>query len=405
MKRRRFDRVQLDASKARRRESDGALIVPGRFARTGCQTYQNADGSDRIEYRSREEVLASAPTFEGVAITDLHPADFVGPSNWQELARGHMQGIRSVDGEDEETWLEGDIVIGAGSLADSVEQGRRSELSAGYTCDYIEGEIEYRGELAHGSQSGIIGNHVAALAKGDARAGRGARMMLDSNGNQITPAPPPGEEKGNERMATIIRSRGVDYEVEGPGAEGLKQSLEEARKEAEGAEEEEKAKAAEELEESKADAAKARAEADSAQQEVKRLTAELAKERDPERRAKDAAELQELADKAKVVAGKAIDSTGTPHEIRLAALKAGGEDVLATIPEDRKADSVYIEAYTSARFDAAHAHRRSARASVTEHRGDANPRGDIIIESLKRRDAEREARSRQLRGLPRLERS
>lgn len=384
---RRFDRVVLDAGKALRRESDGALVVPGRFARTGLQTYQNEDGSPRIEYRSKDVVLASAHTFEGITVTDDHPADFVGPSNWRLLAHGHVQNVRTVD--DDETWLEADFVISSGALADAIERKERKELSAGYYCDFIEGAVEYRGQHADGQQSGIVGNHVATLREGEARAGRGARMMIDSAGHEILPV---GERK-DIAMKFTVRVDGVDYEIEAP-TQALAQAIAKERAQHEEAIAAERARA----DEADKRASKAEAELAASTKALDGVKAELNDARDPARRARDAAELQELTEKAQIVAGKKIDATGTPHEIRMAALKAGGEDVMESIPADRKEDSTYVEAFTAARFDAACASRKDARSSVVGNTRAATAE-DPIIAALERNDAARASRSRQLRGL------
>lgn len=184
---RRYDTIRLDAGRARRREADGALVVPGRFARSGLQTYHDADGSEVVELRPRETVAASAPAFEGITITDRHPSEFITPDNWSTLSRGHMSAPRVIEpaSDDEDLWLEADLVISHRALADAIERGERSELSAGYWCEELDTPGEFRGQPYHRVQDRILPNHVAALGPGEARAGRGARMMLDSAGHQI----------------------------------------------------------------------------------------------------------------------------------------------------------------------------------------------------------------------------
>jgi hypothetical protein len=202
-------------------------------------------------------------------------------------------------------------------------------------------------------------------------------------------------------MKFTIRVDGVDYEVEAP-SQALAQAIAQERARHDSDLQAEKARA--DAAETKASEAVARS--DAAEKQVAELQAQLDAERDPARRARDAAELQELTSKAQVVAGRKIDAAGTPHEIRLAALKAGGEDVLAAIPEGRKDDTTYVEVFTAARFDAAYTARKDARSSVvTPPKTNTDTNDDPVVSALARRDAEKAAQSRKLRGLPPLERS
>lgn len=193
-----YDRIELDVA-ARRRGTDGTLIVRGKFARTGLQTYTNSDGTERIEYRPEEEVRLSAATFNGMTVTDLHPQStpMVTPNSWRELARGHLQDPVFVDG-----WLEGDFYISDGELAEKIERGERRELSAGYFALPKDEPGEYDGHPYALVQTRIRGNHVAALPRGAARAGPEAQLLFDS-----VHKPPPSE-------ASKVRTRMVDSQIE-----------------------------------------------------------------------------------------------------------------------------------------------------------------------------------------------
>ncbi len=340
---RRFDRFALDTT-ARRRDADGSLIVRGRAARSGLQTYHNPDGSERIEYRAPDEVKRSASTYEGITVTDQHPDEFVSPRNWKDLAKGHMQNVVAVDGEDGEVWLEGDLVVQDGDLLEKIEHGERKELSAGYYCDTDMTPGTYRDAPYHCAQVGVVGNHVAVIRENEARAGSGARLMLDSKGSQVAPGGP-----GEERKRMKIRINRVDHEVDDSLAQAITADF---------AARDESLVAQTKL----ASAASARA--DSAEADVARLKADLATARDPATLDARAAERSTLLERAAIVAGRKVESKGSPVDLMVEALKAGGEDVLATVDPAKRSDAVYMAVFVAARFDAAHAARKDARTSV-----------------------------------------
>ena len=340
---RRFDRFTLDAT-VRRRDADGSLIVRGRGCRSGLQTYHNADGSERIEFRSPDEVRRSAATYEGITVTDQHPAEFVTPANWQDVARGHYRNVVSVDGEDGETWLEGDVVIQHGDLIEKVEHGERKELSGGFYCDTDVTPGTYRDSPYHCAQIGVVANHLAVIRENEARAGSGARLMLDSKGSQVPPGAP-----GERRRTMKVKINRIDCEVDDSLAPAI---------EADFAARDESLVAQTKL----ASAASARA--DSAEADVARLKADLETARDPATLDARAAERSTLLERAAIVAGKRIESKGSPVDLMVEALKAGGEDVLATVDQAKRADAVYLDTFVAARFDAAFATRKDARTSV-----------------------------------------
>lgn len=223
---RRFASVYLDISRATER-NDGALVVPGKFARTGLQTYTNVDGSKRVEYRSEAVVKASASTFEGRSVTDLHPASgLVTDETWENDGRGHVEKVRYSDG-----WLYGDFVINHGGLKRKILDRERDELSAGYTAGYDGQAGELEGEHFDGAQSNINGNHVAVLAHGTARAGREAHLRLDASGSQIVPGrDAQGREERDSMEEIEITIDGVTHKVkvDGPMVPLLKKRLDRA---------------------------------------------------------------------------------------------------------------------------------------------------------------------------------
>ena len=295
---RRYDAVKLDASRARRRESDGALIVPGRFARSGLQSYRQTDGSEVIELRPPAAVIASAPAFEGLTVTDRHPGAFVSPANWAELARGHMSAPRVVEPttDADDLWLEADLVISHGDLADAIERGQRSELSAGYYCEELDSPGEFRGQAYHRVQDAIVPNHVAALGPGEARAGRGARMMLDSAGHQMAERE---NHMTDEEIARLTAER---------------------------------------------DQLQARADALTGDRD--QLKARVAELEDPKRLDALVTARTELVAKIRRLGGEKIDTTGTDLELRSRALQATGRDT-------KGRSDAYIEAAFDLALEAA----------------------------------------------------
>lgn len=143
------------------------LAVP--IARTGEMVYAQGetpldpgpDGTvtiDRDEdHVFRPETLAS---FEGKAITILHPNDFVNPQNWSSLAKGTIQNVRRGTG-DQSNDLIADLLI-TDSVAISLVKNGLREVSCGYEAEYAQ-----TGE-GRGVQTNIIGNHLALVDQGRA---------------------------------------------------------------------------------------------------------------------------------------------------------------------------------------------------------------------------------------------
>jgi len=157
--------------------ADGSLLckdVP--IARTGTQLYSAADLPNLIPDKHGEIVVTRSPehvfdpatlaSFEGMSITILHPEDddgnvrLVDPSNWKELANGHLQDIRRGTGEQSDLVL-ADLIVKDQNAIQLIEDGLR-EVSCGYDAEYEQtapGKAE---------QVDITGNHVALVPKGRA---------------------------------------------------------------------------------------------------------------------------------------------------------------------------------------------------------------------------------------------
>lgn len=119
----------------------------------------------------RPETIAS---FEGKALTILHPEDFVSPQNWAQLTKGIVQNVRRGTGEQEND-LVADFLITVQDAIELVESGLR-EVSCGYEAEYTQTGV------GRGFQSGIVGNHVALVEEG--RAGT-AYAINDHKGDSV----------------------------------------------------------------------------------------------------------------------------------------------------------------------------------------------------------------------------
>ncbi|MBD2816337.1 DUF2213 domain-containing protein [Xenorhabdus sp. Flor] len=156
--------------------ADGSLLCKDvSIARTGTQTYLPEEiglegGLDGLVtvYRTEDEVFSPATmaSFEGVAVTLGHPEDkdgivFVNPSNFSELAHGHIQNVRRGTG-DKTDLLIADVLLKRQEAIEAVKSGM-TEVSCGYDAQYKQISP------GKGKQYHITGNHLAIVD--DGRAG------------------------------------------------------------------------------------------------------------------------------------------------------------------------------------------------------------------------------------------
>lgn len=308
----RFDTFVLDSAR-RTRATDGALIVPGRLARTGIQLYRR-DGKVVREYRPEAEVFdpASLATFNDLAVTDGHPQEgYVTADSWRRYARGHTANARR-----EGDWLVVDFVIQDAELIRLIESGERRELSGGYFArlDMTPGTTP-AGESYDAIQCSIRGNHAAVIPPGMARAGRDA-VLLDSTGNET---PPMAGER--TRMYTItIGGRTLTLKGDASDAATIQAAVDAAKADAE----------------RERDVAQARA--DTAEASLATVRGELQRRVDAELAEKRA----ELEERARELSGDPkLDCTGTDREVRVRALGR----VNVRIDDDKS------DAYVEAAFD------------------------------------------------------
>lgn len=160
-----------------RRTADGYLVADVRTARTGIQNYAGHEvGKPEMPvvkiYRPADQVFArdSLGSYAHKPVTNDHPAEAVGATNWKDLAVGQIGDEVARDGEFVRIPL---IVMDAAAIK-AVDEGKR-ELSAGYTCDLAwEAGTTPEGEKFDAIQKDIRINHVAIVQRG--RAGSQARI-------------------------------------------------------------------------------------------------------------------------------------------------------------------------------------------------------------------------------------
>lgn len=165
----------------------GGARIPASIARTGIQIYHDAQGREVREYRPPEEVFSedSLASLASVPVTVGHPG-LVGPDNWKRVAVGHVaEAAPNRRTEQAAEWIEAPTVISDGETLAKVQAGELVEVSMGYTAtvDPTPGTTP-TGERYDAIQRRIRFNHLALLRSGHARAGTGARLRLDSKGNQ-----------------------------------------------------------------------------------------------------------------------------------------------------------------------------------------------------------------------------
>lgn len=149
------------------------------LARTGTQEYHKNEifsdynGEDVVVnvIRDSKEVFSqeAIASFENKPVTCEHPEEDVTPDNYKDYAVGFVRDVHkgTVDGQEV---LLGNLIITDADCINDIENGIRTDLSCGYTCD-ITDEKEPR-------QVNIRGNHVALCEQGRA----GVAHIVDSAG-------------------------------------------------------------------------------------------------------------------------------------------------------------------------------------------------------------------------------
>ena len=222
-----FDRGEFNSPK---KLPNGFLRADALLTRTGVFTYRMADGSTVRHLRHPDEVFSadSLATLQMVKLTDDHPRPLgipVTADNVNALAIGTI----AADARKHDTFVRGTVQIEDSKIIDSIEGGKKRELSCGYNADYDRTPGVFDGEAYDLIQRNIRYNHVALVDKG--RAGPDVKLLLDSDAAIMVDSQPT-PEKGLPTMSFKLTLDGVDYTVESQAtAQAVQREIE--RKDAE----------------------------------------------------------------------------------------------------------------------------------------------------------------------------
>lgn len=174
----RYDTGKLSKVK---KHDKGFLTAMGSMSRTGIQNYYDSKGNLIRELRLPEDVFKqeSLDSFNNIPVTDDHPRVIVNTRNAKQFSRGLTQDKSRRDND----FVINGITVTDQDLIDKVFDGK-SELSLGYECmlDFTAGVHPVYGKY-DAIQRNIKGNHLAIVDR--ARAGRNAKLHLDSENNAI----------------------------------------------------------------------------------------------------------------------------------------------------------------------------------------------------------------------------
>lgn len=170
------DAVEIAGTQTR--QSDGALIVDARVARTGVQLYAGSEvGKPEMSvvrvFRPAQEVFArdTLATFAHRPVTNDHPSALVDADTWN---KSRVVGHTSDEVTATDIYVRVPMMVSDGGMIADIKAGKR-ELSAGYTCDldWTAGKTE-AGESYDAVQRNIRINHIAVVKNG--RAGSNVKI-------------------------------------------------------------------------------------------------------------------------------------------------------------------------------------------------------------------------------------
>jgi hypothetical protein len=211
----RFDRGEL---RSPTKTPAGFLRLDGYATRTGILLYRLPDGTTRRELRHPEDVARadSLSSLAGVPVTDEHPPELLTPETATRYQRGYTGDEVSLTGDKVATSL----TVTDAALIKAIAEGRKVELSCGYTCDLDPTPGVWQGQEYDARQTNIVYNHLAVVPRG--RAGPDVRLRLDAAAEASDDYP--GHEP-KEGTLTKIRIDGVDYEVSEAAATAITAKL------------------------------------------------------------------------------------------------------------------------------------------------------------------------------------
>jgi hypothetical protein len=162
---------------------EGYLKVRARIARTGIQSYTDASGGIRLEYRPETEVASqeALDSFREKCLTREHPPVLLDATNTKDYAVG----FTSADVSYSDGFVESTLTVTDRETIEEIMRGNVREVSCGYKVEYVDEPGETPdGQHYDGYQKNIRGNHVAIVKR--ARGGSNVRLMLDSADAAVT---------------------------------------------------------------------------------------------------------------------------------------------------------------------------------------------------------------------------
>jgi len=213
----RYDTGKLSKVK---KHAKGFITALGSMSRVGVQNYYDAKGKLIRELRLPEDVFGqeSLDSFNNIPVTDNHPRIIVNSKNATQFQKGLTHDKSRKDND----FVINEITLTDQSLIDKVVDGK-SELSLGYECllDFESGVHPVYGAY-DAKQRNIRGNHLAIVDR--ARAGRNAKLHLDSDNNAIF------NQKVNNTMKKL-KINDKEFEVKEEVFDAVEKALKDAKTE------------------------------------------------------------------------------------------------------------------------------------------------------------------------------
>lgn len=348
---------------------EGYLKVRARIARTGIQSYTDASGGIRLEYRPEEEVASSEAldSFREKCLTKEHPPVLLDASNTKDYAVG----FTSADVSYSDGFVESTLTVTDKETIEEIMRGNVREVSCGYKVDYVDQPgTTPDGQHYDGIQKNIRGNHVAIVKR--ARGGANVRLMLDSADAAVTELITLKEET---IMPANIAFDGVSFEADSALAAAVVAEREDAKASyadmkrkydeamASASKMKEEMDAMEKEMKGKMDAAEGRADALSQELEAAKADLEAAQQVNVDSLVE---ERIALIDKARISLDSAFDFAGkNAREIMEASIKAVRGDVDLSERSDDYVTAMFDTLAESPRADSAATEElRKAVASI-----------------------------------------
>jgi uncharacterized protein len=211
----RFDRGEI--SKAVR-TPQGFIKAPAFFTRTGVFQYKKADGTIVRELRHPDDVFnaESLNTLKGIPLTNDHPEIMlIDSKSAKKYMSGYTGDALDLDGEK----VGGTVTITDKDLIEAIEDGKKQQLSCGYTHVAVDESGVYMGEKYDVRQTNIIYNHVASVDRG--RAGPEVRLRLDSADAVMIE----NDKEEDKPIMKKMKIGGDEYEMEEKLADAIKKEM------------------------------------------------------------------------------------------------------------------------------------------------------------------------------------